>query len=84
VLLDSVGLLTVPELLFTSVCPYYITQALLIYTLKMEEKTASETMVICIKLSGDTCRKNIKLYALVMTSKRHMDTNSFQFQIAPP
>jgi len=54
---DSIGLFTDPATVLSFLCPYYITQNLLISTLKMEAETASEAMVLCIKLSGGTCRK---------------------------
>lgn len=49
-LLDFIGLFTDPATVLSSLCPYYITQGLLISTLKMEAETASEAMVLCIKL----------------------------------
>lgn len=54
--LDSIGLFTDQASVFSSLCPY-INQGLLISTLKMEAETASETLVLRIKLSGDTCQK---------------------------
>jgi hypothetical protein len=63
--LDSIGLLIVLASIFSPVFQYYITQGLLLSTLKIEAETSSETVVLCTKLSGVTCQNILNFTALL-------------------